>query len=119
MRAWMTVLWLMTVSGITWASGPTDLGDVGNRRVAEEFQNYIQKFPNGLCHPHGQWPRVIVTGFHLFDGVGYNISGTVVHSLMKNESDHAITDLESLQVSHQEVEIHQKNYEICFLILIS
>ncbi|MCX6106300.1 MAG: hypothetical protein NTY08_10775 [Proteobacteria bacterium] len=56
----------------------TDLGSVGNQLVADTFERYRGKAEH--CRASSDAPRVLVTGFGLFSGVEYNISGAVVSS---------------------------------------
>jgi pyrrolidone-carboxylate peptidase len=57
----------------------TDLGPTGNARVASTFASYKAKGYG--CSAYGYGKRAIVTGFGLFEGAAYNISGTVVGAL--------------------------------------
>lgn len=66
--------------------GPfTNLGSSGNAAVRAQFEAYNSRFPGGACAgiSHLQ-NRVILTGFGLFAGVDYNISGLVVSSIMES-----------------------------------
>lgn len=60
----------------------TDLGETGNTAVAERFEAYKERREaNQLgCRPTTNFPRVIVTGFGLFSGAPYNISGVVART---------------------------------------
>lgn len=60
----------------------TDLGAEGNQAVADRFNAYRQKrsTENGGCRPATSAKRVMITGFGLFTGVDYNISGVVAQS---------------------------------------
>ena len=64
--------------GDTASLPATDLSPAGNTRVATTFAAYQKK--EGGCHARGEGRRVMVTGFGLFAGVSYNISGAVVSS---------------------------------------
>lgn len=68
-------------NAVTDLQPKTDLGESGNLLVAERFAAYKAAHPEGLCRPMGGGRRVIVTGFGLFSGVPYNISGAVVRSM--------------------------------------
>ena len=56
----------------------TNLGSVGNQLVTDTFERYRGKVEH--CSASSEAPRVMVTGFGLFSGVDYNISGTVISS---------------------------------------
>ena len=56
----------------------TNLGSVGNQLVTDTFERYRGKAEH--CRASSDAPRVLVTGFGLFIGAEYNISGTVVSS---------------------------------------
>lgn len=58
----------------------TDLGNTGNAAVSSTFKKYKEKNPFGQCKGSSN-KRVILTGFGLFSGVDYNISGTVMRSM--------------------------------------
>ncbi len=68
------------------SSGPfTHLGRSGNAAVRTQFESYSIRFPNGACSAIAHVRnRVILTGFGLFAGVDYNISGLVVSSIMES-----------------------------------
>jgi len=59
----------------------TDLGYYGNLQVDAKFKAYKQKPTPGCKAATTSNKRVIVTGFGLFSGVDYNISGVVVSSM--------------------------------------
>jgi hypothetical protein len=59
----------------------SDLGEQGNAFVARTFDAYRRLHPEGACRAGGTGRRVLVTGYGLFSGVNYNISGTVVRSM--------------------------------------
>jgi len=59
----------------------TDLGYYGNLQVDAKFKAYKQKPTLGCKAATTTSKRVIVTGFGLFSGVNYNISGVVVSSM--------------------------------------
>jgi hypothetical protein len=65
----------------SYGQDKSDLGEQGNLFVAKTFDAYRQLHPDGACHAQGSGKRVIVTGYGLFSGVPYNISGTVVRSM--------------------------------------
>jgi len=62
-----------------------DQGDVtmlfpqGNREVAERYANFERS--NLGCQTTSDGPRVLLTGFGLFDSHSYNISGAVIENL--------------------------------------
>ena len=57
----------------------TNLGAAGNQEVLERYQAYLAKGRG--CRAEGNGKRVILSGFGLFRGVSYNISGAVVASM--------------------------------------
>ncbi|MGE0174128.1 MAG: hypothetical protein AB7T49_15125 [Oligoflexales bacterium] len=69
----------------------TDLGPVGNEKVYERFEAFKQSGKGcdaSLSNPansKAKRTRVMVTGFGLFQGVDYNISGVVAESMMDPE----------------------------------
>jgi len=58
-----------------------DMGREGNVFVARSFDAYRRLHPDGACRAQGSGERVILTGYGLFAGVPYNVSGTVVRSM--------------------------------------
>jgi pyrrolidone-carboxylate peptidase len=71
----------------------TDLGSVGNAEVANSFEQF--KMRAGDCQGATSLPRAIVTGFGLFSGASYNISGVVVESLSLPELTSSLIDLDN------------------------
>lgn len=59
----------------------TDMGDEGNAYVANAFAAYRTAHPGGACRAAGSGKRALVTGYGLFMGSPYNISGTIVRSM--------------------------------------
>ena len=60
----------------------TDLGRAGNEAVLSSYGSYVAKGDAGcLAASDSPAKRVIVTGFGLFSGVAYNISGVAVQSM--------------------------------------
>ena len=60
----------------------TNLGTTANNLVASRFASYKAKTTPHCRSTSAEAKRVIVTGFGLFSGVNYNISGTVAGSLL-------------------------------------
>lgn len=56
-----------------------DLGTQGNIAVAQRYRAYVAKGHG--CFSTGKNPRVLLTGFGLFSGVNFNISGLVVDNM--------------------------------------
>ncbi len=97
----------------------TQLGVTGNQLVAKRFKEY--KTSGSHCEATGSGKRVLVTGFGLFTGVDYNISGVVVGSyadgsgavasgILAEENKGAVAKTRSLT-------INGKSLEVCFLTL--
>ncbi|MCX5792847.1 MAG: hypothetical protein NTY45_11640 [Elusimicrobia bacterium] len=63
----------------------TDLGEEGNQAVSDTFTAYKTANPSGACSALGAGKRVIVTGYGLFAGRNYNISGEVVSAMADND----------------------------------
>ena len=63
----------------------TDLGEEGNKAVSDTFAAYKTANPSGACSALGAGKRVIVTGYGLFAGRNYNISGEVVSAMADND----------------------------------
>jgi len=109
----------------------TDLGEAGNRLVAERFAAFQAAHPDGLCRAQGGGRRAIVTGFGLFSGVGYNISGAVVRSMADPDFWPASVRLDAAKPSgaparaavqgpagyNRSLEIDGERFELCFLTL--
>ncbi|HXT00868.1 MAG TPA: hypothetical protein VN915_09360 [Elusimicrobiota bacterium] len=84
MRAALALLAAALAAGPCFAGqGPdkSDLGEQGNLFVAKTFSAYRRLHPEGACRAAGPGTRVLVTGYGLFSGVPYNVSGTVVRSM--------------------------------------
>lgn len=106
-----------------------DLGAQGNAYVARTFEAYRAAHPGGACRAGGGGARVIVTGYGLFSGVDYNVSGTVARSMAEPAfwPDRApgaapiAGKLESSQhggaAFNRSVTIDGRRYEVCFLLL--
>ena len=113
------------------ADDKTDLGERGNRLVAERFAAYRAAHPQGLCRAQGAGKRAIVTGFGLFAGVPYNISGAVVRSMADPAFWPARARLSSVQPLgarpttapqgmagfNRTLEIDGQTVDVCFLTL--
>lgn len=76
-----TAAFIITSALAFGQSEKSDLGEQGNIFVAKQFETYRRLHPDGACHAQGAGKRVLVTGYGLFSGVPYNISGTVVRSM--------------------------------------
>jgi pyrrolidone-carboxylate peptidase len=103
----------------------TDLGENGNQFVADTFTQYQRLHPNGICSTAGIGKKIILTGFGLFAGASYNISGSVVaslanlpsvtkwrpsHNLLKTEDFGGVGSTHSYYVNGIK-------YEVCYLVL--
>ena len=75
------VLALAAAPGSAQVPNKSDLGEQGNAYVADTFDAYRKLHPDGACRAAGTGRRVLVTGYNLFSGVPYNVSGTVVRSM--------------------------------------
>lgn len=62
-----------------------DLGAKGNAAVKDAFENYVARFPRGAARAGGAGRRVMLTGFGLFEGIRFNIAGSLVASLANPE----------------------------------
>jgi pyrrolidone-carboxylate peptidase len=114
----------------------TDLGTTGNHAVARTFAEYKAK-PSG-CAPVNSGARVIVTGFGLFSGIDFNISGAVVQTLSSPKAWPSEIDLQNeppvlekndLQrglltdddrggrAVNRELVIDGRTYSACFIVL--
>ncbi len=126
-----------TASAHAFTSLFTDLGGVGNATVARTFADYQRKLSNG-CRPVAQGPRVIVTGFGLFFGIDYNISGAVVQSMANENAWPASIDLakdaplpakaelrkgllaetdRGARTVNRALAIDGRTYSVCFIVL--
>ncbi len=94
--------------------GDTNLGEVGNRWVAESFSEYV-KSAKGCVSAGHQERRVLVQGFGLFSGIKKNLSGAVVAKLAGLE--------EIPQTQHggwattRRLMVNGETVEFCFLYL--
>ena len=117
----------------------TDLGDEGNAAVADTFTSYKSANPSGACKAAGGGKHVIVTGYGLFAGRNYNISGEVVRAMAdasfwpgkmflsgkyKFPHNYNYTPRMSPQdfsngaiVSNRSLYINNEEYEVCFMAL--
>ncbi len=81
----------------------TNLGQAGNERVLRSFNNYkLARAMNVVgCKARGNHPRAIVSGFGLFSGNSFNISGVVVESLANKAifPDEMETSVQSLRAA--------------------
>ena len=103
----------------------TDLGESGNIATAREFFEYVKAHPKGTCHPSREdIPRVLVTGFGLFQGIRYNPTGSLVEML----HDPKFPDVEAKNVVLEDsdhggkirsryFEINGRSIELCLAIL--
>lgn len=97
----------------------TQLGYSGNQLVAKRFRD----FKNGTqhCRAAGAGKRVLVSGFGLFTGVDYNISGVVVGSMADGSGAVSSGKLQAsdrgASVKNRTMTINGKTLEICFLTL--
>ena len=118
-------------------SEKSDLGEQGNLFVAKTFDAYRRLHPEGACRASGPGKRAIVTGYGLFSGVPYNISGTVVRSMADPSFWPDRVDLESPPLAmpasarsglvspsdsgaaafNRTLYIDGERYEACFLVL--
>jgi hypothetical protein len=83
----------------------TDLGSKGNKEVEEEFEEYQGKGATCVMEPRNEASpkRVLLTGFGLFVGVEYNISGVTIQSLMDPKFWPDSIDLEDVKDAAAEV----------------
>lgn len=65
----------------TLSTEKTDLGSSGNLIVARDFSEYQRKDGGCIAPIQSQVKRVMVTGFGLFQGADYNISGSVAEAM--------------------------------------
>src|ERR1700722_6765877 len=57
----------------------TSLGDAGDQEVAERYNAF--EAHNLGCSTNLSGPRVLVTGFGLFEGLNFNLSGAIATNL--------------------------------------
>lgn len=107
----------------------TDLGESGNRRLIEIFAQYTAKDPQLGCAGTSGSKRVLITGFGLFSGADYNISGVVVQSMANSEFwprrlNNALVSSGTLvgsdfggRATNRVIAIGDSSYEVCFLTL--
>lgn len=118
----------------------TDLGPTGNTQVAARFNAYKAKRASEAtgCRGLTSATRVMVTGFGLFTGVDFNISGLVVQSFADTAftpEDLALNGTDAIGTagvvaaglipesakggvtSVRQMTIRGKEYEICFVTL--
>lgn len=112
----------------------TDLGSMGNISVAKNYQNYKKHFEQIGCRASGDGHRILLTGFGLFSGVNYNISGAVVSSMASSKFWPEVIDLENtnptsstaqngilsakgpgVTIVNRSLTINHKKFEICFV----
>ncbi len=114
----------------------TDLGKVGNLSVARDFEAFKKEADKIGCKAQGSGHRVILTGFGLFSGVNYNISGAVVSSMADPEFfpseidlNHALKpnntpphdgilnqDKLGVKIVNRSLKINDENLEVCFIV---
>ncbi len=123
------------------ASVKTNLGASGNTKVKDEFTGYVTKSEGAGCgvpNAESTDKRVIVTGFGLFSGADYNISGKVVESMATGfwsadvtgttsaapaeasiePSDGGIAASEAGgQTRRRKIRVDGKTYDVCFIVL--
>ncbi len=117
-------------------SPKTDLGKAGNLNVARDFEAYKKESVNIGCKAQGSGHRVILTGFGLFSGVNYNISGAVVSSMADLEFFPAEINLNhplkpnntlahdgilnqdklGVKIYNRSLKINDDNFEVCFIV---
>lgn len=115
----------------------SDLGEQGNAYVAKTFDAYRRLHPDGACRASGTGMRVLLTGYGLFSGVPYNVSGSVVRSMadpafwpervdLKNPMPAPLAPPRTALVSasdagaeayNRTLYIDGRRYEACFLVL--
>lgn len=115
----------------------TNLGALGNKLALQEFTAYQAKPADRHCVAAGDGKRVIVSGFGLFSGAAYNISGVVVESMMNpsfwsGEVENKVSKPSAnsqpsdgrLQASYRggkavnrTIKIDGKTYQACFILL--
>jgi pyrrolidone-carboxylate peptidase len=113
----------------------TNLGKLGNLIVAKRFEAYKKAYEFKGCKAQGAGHRILLTGFGLFVGVNYNISGAVVSSMASLNFWPAIVDLDNLptplkpvaengvlrasdlgvKIINRSVILNNQNFEICFV----
>lgn len=112
----------------------TDLGEPGNQEIADLFTAYTKK--SAHCTSNGQEPRILLTGFGVFQSGGFNISGVVVQSMadeqfwprefVSGESWAGATPAASGTVAKtslggeatmRRLSFNGHSYNVCFLIL--
>lgn len=120
------------------AAVKTDLGAVGNALVARDFHAYQAKPTEQHCHAQGDGKHVIVTGFGLFSGASYNISGVVVESMsdpriwsgrvvnnvsLPVEGEPTVTPADGVlergqyggRVVNREISVDGRAFQVCFI----
>ncbi|MFA6237517.1 MAG: hypothetical protein WC635_09345 [Bacteriovorax sp.] len=113
----------------------TDLGTNGNSNVVRNFETYKKAFAGKGCKAQGTGHRVILTGFGLFSGVKYNISGAVVSSMASTHVWPARVNLENMpkstpekvssgqldgvgpgvRIVNRSLRMNNQNFEVCFI----
>lgn len=61
----------------------TDFSNEGNRAVAERYRGFLSR--PGHCEIKGPGRRVMLTGFGLFQGVPFNVSGALMENFAQPE----------------------------------
>ena len=118
------------------AAHATDLDKPGNDEVLHRYNAYLAK--SSGCTIHGEGKRVLLTGFGLFTGVDYNISGAMnenfadpsvwpdrvsTRSAFSPVEDSLLTkgiltDEDRGGRTHsREVKINGRPYSVCFLLV--
>lgn len=114
----------------------TNLGPQGNVELSEKVKKHLQGSKS--CIPMNEGPRVILTGFGLFSGVSFNISGAVAENfaqesfLLPSQSSHSKASTNSsaqlkngrlneedqgVRIYNRSLEIDGQAYSICVMIL--
>ncbi len=96
----------------------TDLGPIGNQQLKDRFDAYVARGVN--CEAHGNGKRVILTGFGLFSGVSFNISGVIVDTMADApaaETGLLRDDHHGGKVVNKQELVNGQLIEFCFLTL--
>lgn len=113
----------------------TDLGPAGNAAVVKTFREYVKKTQH--CDSGGASKRAMITGFGLFSGASFNISGTIADSMASKKFLPEKLDLSHAEpastaevqpgkidesefggrASQRTIQINGVSYELCFIVL--
>jgi pyrrolidone-carboxylate peptidase len=104
------LLWLMILVALPHcrakrqeSATQTNLGATGNADVVQKFAEYKEHHRG--CVSSGAAKRVLMTGFGLFYGAEFNISGVIVDSMSSAEFWNGIFDSHNPQISSQDQSI--------------